>query len=214
MAAGTRFNPPPGWQVPPGFTPSADWRPDPSWPPAPHGWQFWITDPPDGMTVAATPTAAPGTAPPHQAAPFTPPAAPAAPAPAPSAWGPGGGPGYAAQPGFAPPMQQGPFYSATQTAKPGSGLGVGIPGLLLALVGLLVVLALQIMLYAQVHSAHPSYSQTFVTVEKVLSWIGAAVFAPATILGAIGARKPKGGVALAALVVCGLSAAIFAVPVW
>jgi hypothetical protein len=233
MAAGTRFNPPPGWLVPPGFTPAAGWQPDPSWPAAPAGWQFWVVDSPDDRTVVSTPTAAAGPQTPAQAAPQTPAQAapqtpaqaaplapPAVPTPQPTGWAPaGGGPGFGgpgfAGPGFAPPRQQAPFYGATQAAQPGSGLAVGIPGLILAVVGLLVVLALQIMIYASTHTSSPgSYSQSFFTAEKVLSWVGVAAFAPATILAAIGARKSRGGVALAALIVCGLAAAIYSVPVW
>jgi hypothetical protein len=41
----TRFNPPPGWPpAPPGWTPPPGWQPDPSWPAAPPGWPLWVEE--------------------------------------------------------------------------------------------------------------------------------------------------------------------------
>lgn len=51
---GTRFNPPPGWDVPENFSPDPGWAPDPTWPAPPENWQWWVPEPaPPAPTTAA-----------------------------------------------------------------------------------------------------------------------------------------------------------------
>ncbi len=117
------------------------------------------------------------------------------------------------------PMAQPAFYSPAQRPaqrqSPASGgaVALGIISLILSVLGMLLTLTLQGMVWAEAHN-HLTVSGSMVTFLNDAGYAGAVVLALSTVLGAISARRGRSGVAIAALVICGLSGAILYWPVY